>query len=185
MEPLTTEDSILVHDLIRDDISAFDLLYKKYAEKLYMFVLKYLKSEEEAEEMVQSVFVKVWENRRNLKHELSFKSYLFTIAYNSICKVFRRRKYLQRAIEEALYLNSDITDETRECIDRKSDLERIMQIINTIPEKQREIFIKSKLENIPTKEIAKEMDMSPGTIDNYVSKSLKYIKQVLKNDAVS
>ena len=83
-------DKELVERLQKGDIEALDMIYFRYSGKLYAFGLKYLKSKEEAEELAQSVFLKLWENKENLKSELSFKSYLFTIAYNESCTLFRK-----------------------------------------------------------------------------------------------
>ena len=91
-------DIELVKRLQGGDVEAFDLIYEKYSGKLYSFGLKYLRSTTESEELVQSVFLKVWENHKKLKEESSFKSFIFTIAYNDICKLFRKRKYLQKFI---------------------------------------------------------------------------------------
>ena len=89
-------DNELIKNLRKGNVEAFNLVYKKYAQKLYAFSLKYLKSVEETEELVQSVFLKVWENQQNLKT----KSDLFTIVYNEICNLFRRKKYQQEFISK-------------------------------------------------------------------------------------
>lgn len=154
----------------------------KYSGKLYSFGLKYLHSEEESEELVQVVFVKIWENYRKLDKELSFKSYLFTIAYNEICKLFRKRNYMQKFINDTVYEKSPSSTETEEKIDYQSTLNRVLQIIEKLPEKQKDIFKKSKLEGKPSREIARELNLSPGTIDNYVSASVRFIKKQLEND---
>lgn len=179
---ISKDDYLLIPKLIRGDVLAFDSLYKKYAGKLYFFALKYLKSEIEAEEIVQSVFVKVWENRKTLKQELSFKSYLFTIAHNDICKVFRKRQNFKKVLEEILYYDSNISDETREKIDYESLLSLVDEIIQELPVRQKEIFIKSRFEGKTTKEIAAELKLSPGTVDNYISMSMKFIRGKLGKD---
>jgi RNA polymerase sigma factor (sigma-70 family) len=79
------DDIELVERLQKGDVEAFDLIYEKYSGKLYAFGLKYLQSTAEAEELVQAVFLKIWENHKHIDKELSFKSYLFTITYNDIC----------------------------------------------------------------------------------------------------
>jgi len=178
-------DIELVERLQKGDVEAFDVIYEKYSGKLYAFGLKYLRSTAESEELVQSVFLKLWENYKNLNKELSFKSYLFTIAYNDICKLFRKRNYLQEFISETLYGNSQSSSETEEGIDYQSVLERVQQIVNNLPEKQKNIFLKSRLEDKSTKEIAKEVGLSPGTIDNYISESLKFIRYRLYNENLS
>jgi len=176
------EDRELVRRLHGGDVEAFDLIYQKYSVKLYSFGLKYLRSASETEELVQSVFFKLWENHRQLNKELSFKSYLFTIAYNDICKLFRRRNYLQRFITETLEENSRISSQTQEGIDYLSVLNRVEQIIDKLPERQKVIFRKSRLEGKPSKEIAEEMKLSPGTVDNYISEALKFIRGRLRKE---
>jgi RNA polymerase sigma-70 factor (family 1) len=178
-------DSELVERLQKGDVDAFDLIYEKYSGKLYAFGLKYLRSTAESEELVQSIFLKLWENYKNLNKELSFKSYLFTIAYNDICKLFRKRNYLQEFINETLYENSQSSSETEDIIDHQSVLERVQQIVDKLPERQKTIFLKSRLEDKSTKEIAKDVGLSPGTIDNYISESLKFIRDRLHNEELS
>lgn len=173
-------DYELVERLQKGDTEAFDLIYEKYSGKLYAFGLKYLRSTAEAEELVQSVFLKIWENYKNLKKESSFKSYLFTIAYNDICKLFRKRNYQQKFITDTLYENPQSATEIEDSIDYQSVLERVQQIVNKLPERQKTIFIKSRQEGKSTKEIAEEVGLSPGTVDNYISESLKFLRTRLR-----
>ena len=176
------EDIELVKRLQKGDVEAFDLIYGKYSGKLYSFGIKYLRSASETEELVQSVFIKIWENHKQLNKELSFKSYLFTIAYNDICKLFRKRNYMQKFITEAMHENSHTSSEMQEGIDYQSVLNRVQQIIDKLPERQKEIFRKSRLEGKPSKEIAEEMKLSRGTVDNYISEALKFIRGRLRKE---
>jgi RNA polymerase sigma-70 factor (family 1) len=169
-------DFELVERLQKEDVEAFDILYEKYSGKLYAFSLKYLKSTAEAEEIVQTVFLKIWEDHKNLKKESSFKSYLFTITYNDICKQFRKRNYMLKFISDSVAENPLSSFEIEERIGYQSVLERVRQIINKLPEKQKTIFLKSREEGKTTKEIASELNLSPGTVDNYISDSLKFIR---------
>jgi RNA polymerase sigma-70 factor (family 1) len=181
---LIPTDFELVTRLQKDDAKAFDLIYSKYAVNLYRFSLKYLKSEDEAEELVQSVFVKIWEIRKSIKTDTSFKSFIFTITYNDMCKLFRKRKYHQEFIKEALYTNDIITTMTEDRIVFGSVLNRVEKIINKLPERQKAVFIKSRHEGKSTKEIAEEVGLTPGTVDNYISDSLKLIKSKLKSESI-
>jgi RNA polymerase sigma-70 factor (ECF subfamily) len=147
--------------------------------------LKYLRSTDEAEELVQSVFLKIWENRRHIDKELSFKSYLFTIAYNDICKFFRKRSYLNKFISEKLYENSQQSSITEESLDFQSVLTKVQLIIDKLPERQKNIFHKSRQEGKSSKEIAKELSLSPGTVDNYISQALKFIRKRLPEEDIA
>lgn len=176
------DDIELVSRLRNGDVNAFDIIYRKYSGKLYAFGLKLLKSEVEAEELVQGVFLKLWENHKTLNPDLSFKSYLFTITYNDICKLFRRRNYIRKFIDETVYENLKTAPDLSERIDYKSLLERVELIISKLPERQKCIFMKSRDEGKSSKEIASELGLSPGTIDNYISESLKFIRLHLLNE---
>lgn len=174
-------DNELVERLREGDVEAFDQVYQRYAGKLYAFSLKYLKSKEEAEELVQSVFLKVWENQKKLKKETSFKSYLFTIAYNEICNIFRRRKYQQSFFANLGIESTEASGETEEQIDFLFVKEQVDQIVAQLPEKYRTVFFKSRQEGKSTKEISDELNLSKGTVDNYISESLKFIRTNLKD----
>ncbi len=174
-------DAELVEKLQGGDVKAFDQVYEKYAGKLYAFSLKYLKQTEEAEELVQSVFLKLWENQKSLKKGTSFKSFLFTIAYNEICNVFRRRTYFNKFISNTIAGKTDFSVETEEKIEYQSVAEQVDQILSKLSDKQRTVFIKSRQEGKSSKEIAAEVGLSPGTVDNYISESLKLIRNNLQN----
>jgi len=180
------KDIELVSRLQKGDVEAFDLVYAKYAGKLYGFAFKYLKSAVETEELVQLVFLKVWENHKTLRKESSFKSYLFTIAYNEICNCFKRRTYLQKFTAEQ-YSGNDLSlsNETEDLINYDSMLELVDQIIAKLPERQRTIFLKSRQEGKTNKEIAAELGISSGTVDNYISESLKFIRKHLEDKSFS
>jgi len=179
------EDNELVQLLQKGNVAAFDSLFEVYSQKLYGFALKYFKNESDAEELVQEVFVKVWENRQTLKSELSFKSYLFTIALNQIRKHFNKKatslRYLESLQNEPEFSdNQAINDDNYE-----SALTQIKLIIEQMPPRRREIFMKSKMEGKSSKEIATELNISAGTVDNQVSEALRFIRTRLKSENIS
>ncbi len=172
-------DILVIERLKKGEIKAFDDVYEKYARRLYVFALKYLKNKNEAEELVQSTFLKVWEKRKTLKCDTSFKSYIFTIAFNEICNLFRRRNSFAKFYHEEITQLSDVSHETEEQIDFSFTLKQLDIIIKKLPEKQRIVFIKSRIEGKTSKEIASETGLSVGTIDNYVSDSVRFIRKNL------
>lgn len=184
MKPIT-DDKELVGSLQRGDAGAFDKLFGKYANRLYAFGLKYLRSKEDAEGLVQGVFLKVWENRKKLKQEDSFQSFLFTIAYNDICNIFRKRLN-ERKYQEKLMLELDesliVSDER---VDFKSVLEQVDRLIEQLPEQQKLVFLKSRREGLSSKEIAGELNLSPGTVDNYISAATKFLRSRIGRDNIA
>lgn len=173
---MTVTDNELVERLKKGDLEAFDMIYDMYAGRLYAFGMRYLRSTEEAKELVQSVFMKVWENHRTIDLSLSFRSYLFTIAYNDICKLFRRQSYLQKYVLETLYENRQSTSATEEGTEYQSVLGEVQRVLGTLPETQRKAFIMSKIEGKTSKEVATLLGLSPGTVDNYISGAIKMLR---------
>jgi RNA polymerase sigma-70 factor (ECF subfamily) len=170
-------DQQLVKLLQKGNVAAFDSLFEVYSSKLFGFALKYFKNESDAEELVQEVFVKVWENRQNIRSEFSFKSYLFTIALNQIRKYFNKKAASLRYIESLQSEPEPFDQAVSE--DYESVLQMINQIIDQLPSRRREIFVKSKLEGKSSKEVAQELHISAGTVDNQVSEALRFIRRQL------
>lgn len=177
------DDHSLVQLLQKGNVVAFDSLFEVYSPKLFGFAFKYFKNEVEAEELVQEVFVQVWEHRQSLKSELSFKSYLFTIALNHIRKYFNKKAISLRYLE-SLQHDPELTDNETIHDDYESMLRQINQLIEQMPPRRREIFIKSKLEGKSSKEVAAELNISAGTVDNQVSEALRYIRSRLSNENI-
>ena len=171
-----TPDQVLVDKLQKGDLEAFDQIFKRYGNRLFGFALKYLKSKEEAEGLVQDVFLKVWEKRKKIKRESSLKSYLFTIAYHNMCRIFRKRQIYLKFAEEKGSSEKSIVDPEEQML-YKSTLDKINLLIEKLPERQKQIFIKSRREGKSTKEIAEEMNLAPGTVDNNISAALKFLRK--------
>ncbi len=168
-------DIKLVEGLKKNDISCFDDLFEKYSDKLYRFAMHYLKNENEAEEIVQDVFVKVWENRKKLNTELSFKSFIFTIAHNLILKYFRNIAYHQSFVnEQILKKSTESNDESR--IEYNFVLQEVNKLIEDLPDKKRIIFVKNKIDGLTSTEIAKQLNLSKSTVDNHISEAIKILK---------
>ena len=89
---------VLIEQLRKDDKQAFKSLFEKYGKRLYQFSLKYLRDKEDAEDLLNEVFLKIWEKRHSIKSDTSFQSYLFSIAYNDI-----RKRFLKKSREDRYY----------------------------------------------------------------------------------
>ncbi len=174
------EDTYLVDGLIKGNISCFDELFEKYSKKLYVFSMNYLKSDTDSEEIVQAVFVKIWENRLQLKTELSFKAFIFKIAHNEILKFFRSKAYHQSFIKDQVF-QSDINTDDEKRIEYKSILNEVNKLINLLPEKRRLIFIKSRIDGMSSTEIAEQMNIAKSTVDNNLTEALKFLKSKASN----
>jgi RNA polymerase sigma-70 factor (family 1) len=176
-------EALLVRNLSKSNLLAFNTLYKEYSDRLYRFALGYLKSEAEAEELVQEVFTIIWEKRADLKEELSFKSFLFTISFNIIRKHFRTKAYLCEYFRNGI--NDETDMQTSQKIDYASLHQYLTELVNQLPERRKEIFIKSRFEGKCIKEIAEELNISHKTVENQLTDALKFLRTNLNMEYVS
>lgn len=179
-ERITKDESLLVQGLASGNILAFNTLYKSYSSRLYRFALGYLKSEDEAEELVQEVFTIIWEKRKELKEDLSFKSFLFTISFNLIRKHFRSKSYLSEYLTSGSFDEADI--KTSQNIIYDSLYKYINELVNQLPLRRKEVFVKSRIEGLSIKEIAEELNISHKTVENQLSDALRFIRANLNKE---
>lgn len=170
-------DYILVKRLINGNYIAFNSLYEKYSYAVFRFAFGYVKSKTEAEEIVQDVFMTIWDKRINLNPGLSFKSYVFTIAFHCVLKYFRTKEHLTKYINGVLSENS-FKPELQE-INYDFLCQYIKKISENLPPRCKEVFIKSRLEDQSIHEIAREMEISHKTVENQLTYALKFIRQKL------
>lgn len=181
---LQTEQE-LVALLQKGSISAFERLFEQYSQKLYHFSFSYLKSESESEDLVQEVFLKIWENRANIKTGTSFQSYLFTIAFNSIRKSFnnkaRQNKFRTDLLEFLSVENSSLENYP----DFEALLSKLDSIIEQMPERRKEIFLMRKKQGMAIKDIAEKLEISPKTVENQITEAMNQLRKEFTKNHIS
>ncbi len=175
-----TEDRELYLKLREGDEKAFQILFRKYYQAMCHFANQFLTDREVAEEIVQEMFVKIWEKRQVLNIESSVKHYLFRSVRNHCLNQIQHEKikkqYAQKVKESAiLEVNPD--DYFLE-IDL---VKRIEKSINSLPPKRREIFRLSREQGMKYKEIAETLDISVKTVEAQMGLALKYLRDELKD----
>jgi len=169
-----------IYALKEGDLSAFNELFDRYAKRLYHFSMGYLKSAADAEEIVQEVFMKIWDNRIELSTRKSFDSYLFTIARNGILNTIRKSK------SEQVYLSYvKINPEKYVLLDEElnfNELEKAYhEAIEQLPPKRKEIYLLSKERSLSNAEIATKMNISVKTVENQMTSALSKIRKDLRS----
>jgi RNA polymerase sigma-70 factor (ECF subfamily) len=174
----------LVTLLTQGNESAFESLYHLYSKRLLGFLIKSVKSETIASELLQDTFVKIWKNRENIDPEQSFRSYLFRISENVVFDFFRktaRDKALQ-----AMLINSACEEysHVEENLCTKENEQILNDLINLLPPKRREIFQLIKIEDRSYNEVSHALSISPSTISDHIVKATKFIRQHLDDAKV-
>jgi RNA polymerase sigma-70 factor (ECF subfamily) len=176
-DPLSKDDKTLVTQLKNDSRKAFEEIFKKYADRIYYFSIKYLKSKEDAEEITQEVFVRLWNRRFDLKTELSFSSYLFMIAKNAVIDMLRKRQKesvfneeINPSVESTLY-------EDNKSVEYKELNNIIQKSIADLPLKRRQIYLLSRDEGLTYKQIAEKLNISIKTVESHMRLALQQLKK--------
>lgn len=172
----------LVQDLKKGNVHSFDELFKSFNKKIYYFSLSYLKSKEEAEDIVQEVFLSLWKNRANLNIQSDFQAYLFTITFNAIKKRFRKfereRKHLE-AYFPSVRLNENDSDAAT-AYDFLNEL--LKESLEQLPPRQKEIFLLSKEGGLTAEEIAEKLKISKRTVENHLFRAKAFLKNILVDE---
>lgn len=169
-------DTELVNLLIRDDEAAFSELYVRYKDKLHYFCLSLLKSEEETNDIVQEIFIRLWESRIFINPDLSFSSFLYTIARNRILNYFRDIDIDAKA-KSILAQNKPVEEDIIESDLIYTEYQNILkEAIEQLSPQRKKIFNMSRMDNMTHKEIAEQLGISVNTVQEHISESLRFIK---------
>ena len=169
-------DERLIGRFRRGDMDAFRKIYDSYSQALFRFANSYLKDSFEAEEIVQDVFLKVWEKREDVDVQKSLKSYLYRITVNKVFNELKHRVVKQKYEKHAQNLDQ-VTGETPESSIQFQELNKKLDILLTkLPEQQRTIFIMSRWKGLTNAEIAEQLNLSIRTVENQIYRAAKFIK---------
>jgi RNA polymerase sigma-70 factor (family 1) len=162
------------------DIIAFDELYKLYSHKLFSFVLRILKDEADSDDIVQEVFLKIWEYREKLGDYKLMNSFIFTIAYNNSISLIRKRISSTKYID---YLRTLSVKQTQGNLITEIELielnNQVENLIFNLPARQKQVFLLHREKGLTYPEIAEELEISKNTVENHMVKALKYLRRNL------
>lgn len=160
--------------------SAFEMIFKAYYQPLCRYAYSFLEDKEEAEEVVQSAFITVWEKRKSIDIQTSLKSYLYRMVRNGCLNVIKHEKVKQQHVAHELA----VTEVSYESVSEKvyaTELEiKISEAMKALPEQCRLVFQLSRFEELKYQEIADQLKISVKTVENHMGKALKIMREQLK-----
>ena len=168
---------------------SFDSIYINNFSRLFLFAKEYVLFDEEAENIVQDIFLMLWEKREALRVDVSLTAYLFTLVKNK-CIDFLRHQMVEQMYSENVKheYNEELNVKlfALESFDHNFSSEEQIEIllrnaIDKLPERCRLIFIKSRIEGKKYKEIAEELNLSVNTVEGQISIALKKLREELKD----
>ena len=179
-------EKIILFQLIKKgNKEAYRLLYDLYYPKLLQIARGYIPKKEDAEELVQDVFLKVWKKRHTININTNIDGYLFRMMRNACLDFLRSKKNALNInnnvtqLEAALNYKA-LTNDTASMILVKELELQIMKAIELLPEKCKTVFLKSRFEGLKTKEISEELQISHKTVEGHITKAIKHLQLHIK-----
>ncbi|MCF6333605.1 MAG: RNA polymerase sigma-70 factor [Draconibacterium sp.] len=163
---------------------AFELIFHRTKGKLKGFLLKVLPCGEDAESVLQEIYLKLWSNRKSIKANKNFETYFYAIARNMVVDVMRKRFNKQKYLEE---LYSQLKEGNKNPLDTLATVEyselekKIFELIGKLPEKRQVIFKLNRIDGLTYKEIAEKLNISENTVDSQMRKALAFLRNEMKH----
>lgn len=178
--PLNESD--LIKKIVSGDRHAFAVLYQQYVGELYHYVYLFVKCKEDSEEIVQEIFVKIWNRREKLNEVSSFKSYIYKAAKNLLLDEIRKSAVKAKALQ---ILKTDSEESFEKADDRiiyNEHYQIAEQAISNLPEKRRQIFLMRTREELSLDEIAARLSISKSVVKKQLYAGISFVRKYMQEN---
>ncbi|MFK7782842.1 RNA polymerase sigma factor [Psychroserpens sp.] len=156
----------------------FEILYNTYAKDLRRFIFFKTQDIDKAEDILQDTFIKLWDNCSKVKYDKA-KSFLYTVASNAFLNTIKHEKVVQKHQQS---ISSQHTNESPEFIMlEKEFMEKLERTIDSLPDKQKEVFLLNRIEKKKYKEIAIQLDISVKAVEKRMHSALLVLRKEIGN----
>lgn len=156
---------------------AFEKLYRSYSVRILKKLIRLLKDEEVAKELLQDVFLKIWEKREHIDSEGSFRSYLFRIAENQVMDFFRKAANDRKLVDYLISVSTELYNGTEEAIDYNESNAALQKAIESLPPQRQKIFVLCKIEGKSYEEVAEMLGVTAGTVNDHMVKAMRTLRK--------
>lgn len=174
------EEKLLI-GFLKGDQSAFSQLFEMHYKGACRYVIRLVRDEDTAEEIVQSTFVNLWEKKEMISADISFRSYLFRSAYNTALNYLKHQKVVNTFVNKK---QDNFVVSKKNYVSHQPDFEiqnRISDALNSLPPQCQRVFRMSREEGLKYYEIAEQLDISQKTVEVHMGKALKLLREHLKD----
>jgi RNA polymerase sigma-70 factor (ECF subfamily) len=159
---------------------AYEHFFSENYNALCRFAYNYLKDRDEAEEMVQSTFVSIWQKRKDINLDFSLKSYFYSSVKNSCLNLFKHQKSREKYAED-IKAEDDKYYSTESEIYENELKTAIGKALQKLPKQQQAVFKLSRFDGKKYQEIAEQLNISAKTVENHMGKAIKYMRTELQD----
>jgi len=160
------------------DSAAFDILFDRYWKKLYRSGLARLRDAEQVQDIIQEIFIRIWERRESLEINTSLESYLSGALKFSIISHFRSQKLKEQQLGEALKRVELLEESIHNLADYLLLEQTLEEAVNAMPEMLKQVYL-MRSDNLTVKEIAGKLGIADQTVKNYISEVLRRLRIIL------
>jgi RNA polymerase sigma-70 factor (ECF subfamily) len=176
----------ILEKIVSGDESSFERVYRFYYPRLNFFAKQYLLDSEVSKNIVQDVFVELWDKRNNLRNDTNLNAWLFTVTKNKSLKIISQLKSQQNYDNYIKARQLDVNFKSLSDFDTSDfvfeELQAQIQVaLDKLPPACRKVFEMSRFEDKKNKEIAEELNLSVKTVEAQISKALRSLKSDLKD----
>lgn len=180
-QTILPNENDLFNQMARGSVSAFTEIFYHYTQRLYSFILIKTKSEDLTEEIIQEVFIKIWDKREKFSEVENFESYLYTLASNKIYDFYRKMASEDKLKKMVFQSMKDYSNITTETLDLKYSQEELTKALDRLPPQQKKIFLLSRQQGLNHMEIAEQLQISPSTVNNHLTVALRSLKNYIQS----
>ncbi len=183
----TYSDESLLALIEEQDVAAYEQLYDRHAQTIYGLILRIVRSQTIAEEVLQEVFWQIWKNAGKFKNRGAAKAWIFRIARNRSLDELRRQKVRPQTaekieVETVIHNAGSHHQSAAQEAERQHNAERIQHALRNIPEEQRTCFELAYFEGLSQREIAKEINIPVGTVKSRMRIGLEKLERLLRSE---
>ena len=180
-----------IYKMLLNQEEGFKYIYELFYPRLWYFVKEYIKNEQDSKDIMQDIFMTLWEKRDSLKADTNLNAYLFTLAKNQCLNYLKHKQVMEKYAKEAeteqemmlTYYAMNAFDP--EQMDIESLELMVEEAIKQLPEQCRKVFELDRFEGLKYKEIAQKMGISVKTVEAHISNALKILRIALKDTFTS
>jgi RNA polymerase sigma-70 factor (ECF subfamily) len=172
-------DTEIIGRIRQGDVGQFESLFRSSYVSLVRYAKTLIKDHDTAEEIVQDLFFRLWNDRGKMKIESSLNGYLFRSVHNRCLHYIEHNRVVARYAEEMLYRNSDTQENPSDILHYKELQARIVRILERLPQRCGKIFYMSRFEGLKYSEIAEKLSVSVKTVESNMGRALKEFRKEL------
>jgi RNA polymerase sigma-70 factor, ECF subfamily len=180
-ESVEPDDRQLVETIRNGEPQAFEQLVRRKTSKVYSLCYRIIGNSEDAKDISQLVFIKLWENLQKYDPAYAFDTWLYRMVTNVAIDFMRNKQSRENAVNSNLRLVKTVTDAEQGVIVQRKEIENVFAAVSSVlSPKQKTIFVMREMDDLPSSEIAKILGCRESTVRNHLFNARKLMQQQLK-----